>query len=555
MMGCLNTFLTVASAALLALGAGRAIAAPANDAFSARLPLGSSPSVAASGTTVAATLEPDENDLDLIGGASVWWKWTAPATTWVTVDTDGSAIDTVLAVMADGPTLDDAYVVGFNDESGDPEVSLGSSRLVFQATAGTEYHLAVHGFLGAQGAVALKIRSGVTPPIRLRSLALSPSSVIVTSASAEVVVDLGIDTEADFVEGVLVVHRSDFLGVAEIPILPAQRISGTPRAGVYRVVVPVARYAPAGTWLLEVAASDTLGREAVFGRGVSAGFEYDHAMPNDTTGHFGVTNSGPVDDTAPVLASFERSPAALDVTSVPGSLQFTFRVVDALSGFGGATLTLFTPTGEALTALAVTSAHRTAGTGLDGTYHVSFQLPARMPSGVWTTSLLLRDATGSPALYDGAVTGEDFPLGASSAEVAVTGAPHAYYAWLYPLTAATAGAGPNEDFDADGLSNLVEFAFGLSVSSDDNGPGSASLPSTSFAADTLTMSFLRRRAGVDGGLLYRPQFSNDIARSGPGAWVDAAAGAVEVIDGTWERVRVPAPGGSRRFGRVHVALP
>lgn len=554
-MRSLPHFLTLSSAALLALIAGRAIAAPVNDAFAARLPLGSAPSVTASGTTVAATLETDENDLDSLGGASVWWKWTAPATAWVTVDTDGSAIDTVLAVLADGPTLDDAYIVGFNDESGDPETSPGSSRLVFQATAGTEYHLAVHGFLGSQGAVTVRIRSGMAPPIRLRSLVLSPSSVTVTSAAAEVVADLGIDSDADFAEGVLVVHRSDFFGVAEIPILPAQRISGTPRTGVYRVVVPVARYSPAGTWLLEVAASDVVGREAVFGRGVSVGFEYDFVMPNEATGHFGVTNGGPVDDAAPVLASYDRSPAALNVTSAPGTLVFTFRVVDDLSGFGSATLTLFTPEGEALTALAVTSAHRTAGTALDGTYRVTFQLPAGMPGGLWTTSLLLRDATGSPALYDGAVAGEDFPLGATSAEIAVTGAPHAYYAWLYPLTAGAPGVAPHEDFDADGLSNLLEFAFGLSLASDDNGSGSANLPSTSFAADTLTMSFLRRRAGVDGGVLYRPQFSHDITQSGPGAWANAPAGTIEVVDGTWERVRVTAPSGSRRFGRVHVALP
>jgi len=33
------------------------------------------------------------------GGASVWWKWTAPSIGTVSIDTDGSGFDTVLAVL------------------------------------------------------------------------------------------------------------------------------------------------------------------------------------------------------------------------------------------------------------------------------------------------------------------------------------------------------------------------------------------------------------------------------------------------------------------------
>ena len=44
----------------------------------------------------AATAEPGEPALDSSepGRRTIWWKWTAPATASVTVDTDGSAIDT-----------------------------------------------------------------------------------------------------------------------------------------------------------------------------------------------------------------------------------------------------------------------------------------------------------------------------------------------------------------------------------------------------------------------------------------------------------------------------
>ena len=545
------------AACLFGLGGGVAAgAAPANDAFAARTSLGSSPSVVAAGTTAGATLEPGENDLDALGGASVWWKWTAPSSGWVEVTTAGSAIDTVLAVMADGPTLDDAYVVGFNDESGAAEAPLGSSRVVFQSAAGTEYHVAVHGFLGQQGAVALRIQSGVMPPVRLRSLVVAPGSVTVTAASGSLAADVGIDTDADFAEGVIVVHRPDLGGATEIPITPAQRISGTARSGTYRVTVPVARYSPPGTWLLEVAASDAGGREAVFGRGVSAAFEYDHVMPDGAAGFFGVVNGGAVDDQPPVLASFARSPAAVNVTAAGAALTYSFRVVDALAGFGSATLSLITPTGEALTALTVTPAQRTAGTSLDGTYSQSFTLPAGMPGGVWSVSLLVRDAAGNPAFYDGGVSGEDFPLGVASSLTSVTGAPHGYLAWLYPVAAGTAGAAPDQDLDQDGLSNLLEYAFGFSWSLNESALAADVMPGAVVNGGLLSLEFRRRSDAADRGLVYRPQFSTNLSASGAGAWVDAPGGAVTPIDGGWESVRVadPSPGGARRFGRVRVQL-
>ena len=103
---------------LLLLGTLPALAVPLNDTFANRISLGGGTVAEASGDNTGATLQTNENDLDSIGGASVWWKWTAPETAWVSVDTQGSAIDTVLAVLADGPALRDTYVVGYNDETG-----------------------------------------------------------------------------------------------------------------------------------------------------------------------------------------------------------------------------------------------------------------------------------------------------------------------------------------------------------------------------------------------------------------------------------------------------
>ena len=78
-------WLAFCGAALLALGAGRAAAQPANDAFAnAQTIAGLSGTV--SGTTVGATLEPGEplvidpfGGFAIPNGALVWFRWVAPA--------------------------------------------------------------------------------------------------------------------------------------------------------------------------------------------------------------------------------------------------------------------------------------------------------------------------------------------------------------------------------------------------------------------------------------------------------------------------------------------
>ena len=536
---------------ILILSTIAVIAVPVNDNFINRIALGSGNIVSTTGSNVGATLQTGENNLDSLGGASVWWKWIAPATAWVSADTIGSDVDTVLAVLADGPALKDTFIVGFNDESGDTNAPAGASRVIFRATAGTEYHFAVHGFLGAQGNVTLNIVSGVIPPIRVASLALVPASVNVTAAAQTITADIGLECDAAFLEGELVVHKANFTGTLEIPLLPASRISGTATSGIYRVTIPVSRFSSPGTWFLEIAASDSTGGQAVFGRGVSAIFEYDHVLPDGLPGIFSVANTGAVDNVNPALLSFALSPAEVNVVAVPSPLTFTFRITDTLSGFGSATLTLFAPAGDALTTVPVTAAHRISGTALDGTYNVPFTFPAKMPGGTWSATLLIRDATGNPALYDGAVNGLDFPLGSTSAEWTVTGASHSYWAWMYPRTPSTPGALPDQDFDGDGIGNVQEFAFGLSpIFNDADNPD---LPSMTVNGGTASLTFVRRTAPSVSGLTYTAQFNSTLTAS----WLDASGGVVTPIDVFFETVTItdPAPSAAVRFGRVKVVLP
>jgi hypothetical protein len=130
------------SAALaLALSVIPATARPANDDLSTATVI-TGASGLATGENRDATTELDEPDhADEQGGASVWWRWTAPADGMVTFDTFGSDFDTLLAVYT-GDRMEDLANVASNDESGFGHQSM----VMFSAVTGTTYRIAVAGY-------------------------------------------------------------------------------------------------------------------------------------------------------------------------------------------------------------------------------------------------------------------------------------------------------------------------------------------------------------------------------------------------------------------------
>lgn len=133
------------SLALVHLARTPAEAAPAHNDFSKSALIGGS-SVRVSDSNSGASKEPGEPAHGgEAGGSSVWWRWTAPATGPVALDTFGSETATVLAVYT-GTRVDTLTHVASDRTSG----TGGSSGLVFPATAGTTYSIAVDR-LGAQG--------------------------------------------------------------------------------------------------------------------------------------------------------------------------------------------------------------------------------------------------------------------------------------------------------------------------------------------------------------------------------------------------------------------
>jgi hypothetical protein len=133
----------------------KALAQPVNDAFAQATALTNLP-FTATASTVGATREPGEPyHAGNSGGHSVWWRWQSPFTGRVIAHTSGSSFDTLLAVYR-GSTVNQLALVAANDD--DPfGLDVETSRVWFEAEAGTNYHLVVDGWSGDAGSLNLQV--------------------------------------------------------------------------------------------------------------------------------------------------------------------------------------------------------------------------------------------------------------------------------------------------------------------------------------------------------------------------------------------------------------
>jgi len=132
--------------------------APANDNFvdAQSVAVPASSQVVVEGSNALATQEPDEPSHDGLFSAttSVWYKFTAPVSGPITIDTEGSTtlIDTVLAVYR-GSAVHALTRVASDDDSGSNLLS----SVTFNMTRGAVYRVAVAGYGGAQGRFRLRL--------------------------------------------------------------------------------------------------------------------------------------------------------------------------------------------------------------------------------------------------------------------------------------------------------------------------------------------------------------------------------------------------------------
>jgi len=138
---------------------------PANDNFSSPFILSGFP-VLDAGNNFGATRESGEplhNTFGNAGGATVWWRWTAPTTGAVTISTVDSNFDTMLAVYT-GTSLASLVQIAADDDSGGNATSL----VTILVSAGTVYQIAVDGYFEgssvALGIIALNIQGVASAP-------------------------------------------------------------------------------------------------------------------------------------------------------------------------------------------------------------------------------------------------------------------------------------------------------------------------------------------------------------------------------------------------------
>ena len=132
-----------------------------------------------------ATKQPGEPDhAGDPGGHSLWFCWTAPTNTPVPFDTIGSTFDTLLAVYT-GNTVSNLSLVASNDDIIPGQYV--QSTLTFTPVQGTTYHIAVDGYGGASGIIALNWnQSGALvpgPDLIIWGPAASPSFITRTFSS------------------------------------------------------------------------------------------------------------------------------------------------------------------------------------------------------------------------------------------------------------------------------------------------------------------------------------------------------------------------------------
>ena len=131
---------------------------PANDDFADAVELTGTDD-SETGSNVNATLEPGESGWYYTGGgASIWYRWTAPTSGRVTVDLSGSSFDTTLGAYS-GSHPKTLKQLAYDNDSGDGS----TSKVSVAVRAGTTYHFAVNGYYGQTGSVKFALSHTPAP--------------------------------------------------------------------------------------------------------------------------------------------------------------------------------------------------------------------------------------------------------------------------------------------------------------------------------------------------------------------------------------------------------
>jgi hypothetical protein len=174
------------------LGLDARAASPPKDAFNSATVLAGT-SLQLMATNTGATKESGEpNHAGNPGGSSLWWNWTPPSDGEVSIHTDGSEIDTLLALYS-GNSLTALSMLATNDDHG----LFVSSRVRFEVRGGLVCRIAVDGFSGETGMISLSLDflpAPIARPVNDRftnSLSLSDLPVLASGSNSNATREAG----------------------------------------------------------------------------------------------------------------------------------------------------------------------------------------------------------------------------------------------------------------------------------------------------------------------------------------------------------------------------
>ncbi len=400
---------------------GVGVTAPANNNFANRINLGSAATVDTNGTNVGASLEANELTYGGLAGASVWYEWTAPSTGWTTIHTSGTSLDTVIGLYT-GTTLAGLTELGFNDSSGrDTDAGSDPSRLVFFATSGSSYKIAVAGYVSTGYAVLrdtfqLHIAAEPTPDFLVTAMSFTPTSANVTTATKDVSLQISVTSTnplftggQGYLQASLVPPNQDGNG-PDFTYSDTDRTSGSTTSGTYVHTATIPRYIAAGAWAIKIKSGASQTQWTTPGNDLIAD---SYLIPSSIAATLTVTNTGTVDTTAPTLVSISGLPDVVDVTAGDVSFNVDIAFTDATAGLsnvyiggdGGNNGYGFDGSGQS---------SLVSGTLNNGVYRVPVTIGQNTLSGIYFTTVQLSDAVQNEVSYSDRDGGQH-PIPAASA--------------------------------------------------------------------------------------------------------------------------------------------
>jgi hypothetical protein len=387
---------------------------------------------------------------------------------------------------------------------------------------------------------------------RLRILSVTPNPVDVSGGPATALVTLRItDDVSGLNDGNVGILTPTGSWTGSSYFSEFWRISGDELDGIYQVEIDVPQYAAPGTWSLSCFLMD--------GEGNNREYPFNTDFEASVIPTFTVTNSGTVDDEAPLVTSLDVTPEQIDTTAAPAEVEVTVSIQENLSGLRDAYVYFFNPSnvyqGSLFTVL--DASNRISGNAGNGTYQITREIPQGSPEGEWTVRIFTRDLAGNFRIYGNAgvydpLIGEGFfTVGGAAASLFEA------FVSLHSLTGEDAL--PGADPDRDGRNNATELMQGT----DPNDPADAGPFTLARDATHLHLDFTIDSAltvAVDG--LYL-----ELSDGGGGAPLRLTGQTQPGLTGAWTpvlplhqggntwRISLPFSGGPQGFMRLFFGNP